>query len=499
MYLCIDVISIIAEYADQYAVFSMKLCDKYCYNNINYYSFKLPRRFKSWDQLKYIKILDASKNLNDDLYEKIAQMNLIKLTINYDINLTLPPNLTYLNFTNTSWIRLDLLENTKLTHLVIDSDRVRDIKNVENQLKYLMITNVHFNLDNLDNLQLSNIESLHIPYGTHTRGIKNMARFAEKLKELSIQYDIDNINQFKNLTKLYLRRCDSIRDLNSLIKLKCLELFKCSNICNDGIKSLINIERLIVCDDDDVKITDINHMTKLRYLRIDKCKHLHFDKCVNITELIINSSEPISLNHMKNLTKLDIRSSFTNENIKDLYHVESLILRDNININDVNHMHKLKVLILYGNNIFDNDSFKYCVDIEELNIENNKYITNINHLTKLRKLNASNSQLTDDGIKECKNIVNLRIESKTYITDISHLYKLRKLYTSHNDNINNEMLKPLVNLQKLSVNYCKNVTDINHLTDLYWLKACGKCGLGKDGISNLDLKYTDYCFNELMY
>ena len=155
-------------------------------------------------------------------------------------------------------------------------------------------------------------------------------------------------------------------------------------------------------------------------------------------------------------------------------------------------------------NLYDIDQ-KYCQNINQENLKNYPYVKklkldgnvrvrSLNHLTYLEEFYIFLSRLNDDGINELTNLKKLTIEGLLSTLYIHKLVNLEYLHIcSHwpaNKNGTNKInmddeIKRLTNLNFLCVNNNHHITNINSLTNLEILYACGDSGLSNNGIEKL--------------
>ena len=136
---------------------------------------------------------------------------------------------------------------------------------------------------------------------------------------------------------------------------------------------------------------------------------------------------------------------------------------------DINHMTNLKKLILISSFSIDNDGIKDLTNIEYLKIFGNKKIDNINHMTKIEVLKLSNSVIDNSGIQNINPRV-LELDNYTEkITDISHMNNVRELGFNEMycrtfrkiDGINPEILKLKAIHSPYNFNHMTNVKELH--------------------------------------
>lgn len=191
------------------------------------------------------------------------------------------------------------------------------------------------------------------------------------------------------------------------------------------------------------KIYDINFLTKLKILDIsyDKCNITDFGiKNLNLEILIMRANYKIKdLNYMTNLVKLDIsQTPFPQQGL--------------INLN-----------------------------LHSLSICSNRYIFNLNHMTNLRVLYARSSSIKYTGIDKLD--LHILDASMCEIRQLSN-FKNLKVLGARFFYLDDNNLKHL-NLEILNVSCNSLITDLNHMTNLKILFACGSSAISHDSVSNL--------------
>ena len=157
--------------------------------------------------------------------------------------------------------------------------------------------------------------------------------------------------------------------------------------------------------------------------------------------------------------------------------------RDNLQIWDFYHMereHSIKltseILMRYPHIKYYNSSFVTMYPI-----------TDINFMTNLEILDASvHSHINDAGISQLKKIKKLDISWNRNITSINHLTNLVELKAICNCGIKNDSIKKL-NLQILDMSWNRDITEINHMSNLKELYINGPCGINDGKLVGLNI------------
>lgn len=131
------------------------------------------------------------------------------------------------------------------------------------------------------------------------------------------------------------------------------------------------------------------------------------------------------------------------------------------------------------NDVLNQPRFRY---LQSLNLRQNIHVTDINHLTELTTLSVSNqlfkgsrekpkSVLTDAGIKGCTKLQNLYVTNNQNFKNINHLVDLQGLAAGGNCGLSDAGIKNCTKLQILLLHANKRITDINHFTELTRLEV----------------------------
>ena len=78
------------------------------------------------------------------------------------------------------------------------------------------------------------------------------------------------------------------------------------------------------------------------------------------------------------------------------------------------------------------------------------------------------------------------------------LIKIMDLYNIDNKylkKLNDQILKSYIYVTQLNASFNPNITSLNHMTKLKKLDICGECGVGDNGISNLNLEELHASYN----
>lgn len=361
-------------------------------------------------------------------------------------------------------------------------------------LKYLTADNKYNH--NLIIIKLSpqcSLKKLHVLGNSNLNTtLIPLTQSSETLEDLSMYkvYSISDFNAFSNLRKLTI-------DYGSIDQY--------------GISRLLNIESLSLTNCPNV--TDVNHMTKLKYLKISNNSTVLDVSNLSLLEEIevYNVLKIVGLNNSTKLRKIELISNqnplIDEKDIKDLVNVTLFRVNFCDNLHSVNHMTKLVELYIGGIN-YASGGIKNLPHLRKLTLVNTRRINKFNHLTNLEKLyissNTSDRPINIEGglsnlvkmkrldlinVIGVKNSINcmLNLESliiigitDVYQSGINHLTNLKNLDLQHNI------------YSRKTEKYA--ITDLNHLTQLkfirIWFLDRDNMRINANSISKLD-NYSD--------
>lgn len=193
--------------------------------------------------------------------------------------------------------------------------------------------------------------------------------------------------------------------------------------------------------------------------------------------------------------KYKYASLLTDDILKNYPYITKLKISNNVKINNLNHFKKLEELYFYGNCDLDNESLK-GLNLKKLVLFDNPNLTDINHLTNLKELIIIDSKcgIGNDGIKNL-NVKYLNVTNNSNITKINHMTNLTMLVAPGNDcGIDNDSIKGL-NLSHLGAEGNYKISEIEHLTELEYLNAGWNGSINDNSIKKLNLKKLIACCN----
>lgn len=205
------------------------------------------------------------------------------------------------------------------------------------------------------------------------------------------------------------------------------------NITDDGLKEL-DLEELNISFNNQVTGQGIKHMN-LEILIANECDKITDDGIIHMDLHVLNASgfdnqiSDVSVQEMKNLTKLDASNNY------------------NITDNSIKFLHDLKILNISGNDAVTNISLCY-LDLIELDISCNEVVSNngVKHMQNLKNLNVSEEcEFTNYDIKDLDlEILHAYGEGcKITYNGIKHM-KFKKIFCKGNKNIPTNKIKYLL-------------------------------------------------------
>lgn len=258
--------------------------------------------------------------------------------------------------------------------------------------------------------------------------------------------------------------------LSSLKHLEHLDCSEIKTITDEGLKNLPNLTNLECSNMITITNKGLRYIAKqLRYLRYEYCPNISSEGIkylVNLVSLEADNVNDDALIHLTKLTYLnisEITNSVTDEGIKNLTQLKTLICSDNNHITE--------------------QGFKYLTNLINLDYSGNEPLLVITdtytlvpftgapvftkYLSKLKYLTCTGTMISD--------------------LHLQYLTNLKKLNCYDCPNITNEGIKSLTNLTHLNCSWCANITDegIMNLSNLRNL-ICGRCtGITIKGINHL--------------
>ena len=298
-----------------------------------------------------------------------------------------------------------------------------------------------------------------------------------------------------NLKSLYLYKC-KISTFAHLTNLQGLTLL--SNYPETNIEKLYNLERLYLRDT--TNFANLNHLSKLTELSVDKTSTIFDDNLEKITTLkslkilasacrnlsprlanlqtiivwTVTGENTDKLSYLTNLRYLSFftyQNNFTITNLTKLEHLSISIGGDNSEV-DFRNLDNLTELISDYNHLkFDNIS--HLTKLEVLSVQEVDGLNKISLLTNLKYLNNAGGNIENDEILALTNLVELDVTANKYITNLNNLNKLRILALGE-QKLSHEGFRNLTDLVELAL-YNNPIEDLNSYKNLRILKILKHC------------------------
>ena len=207
---------------------------------------------------------------------------------------------------------------------------------------------------------------------------------------------------------------------------------------------------------DRIYITDLFNIHRKYLIRLDDDILKNY-KCV-VKLSLGPCSKVTQIQHIKKLRELNASGchcKIDDECIRNI-NLEKLIAYDNPKITNVNHMTNLKELNAGGNCGINNEGIS-CVNLEVFDASFNRKITNVNHMSNLKVLDASyNCGIDDQGIINV-NLEVLDAESNSKISKVNHMSNLKVLNANSSCGIDDKGISDL-SLEKLCADFNSKIT-----------------------------------------
>ncbi|CAL6002516.1 leucine-rich_repeat domain-containing protein [Hexamita inflata] len=294
------------------------------------------------------------------------------------------------------------------------------VKLRSNTIKELILGTERFSIKrpqplnlNVDDLELENLEVLDLERNQLINDqLYNIAKF-KKLHSLNVSFnhvDLTHIHNILSLTTLTMWSCGltNIDQITSLINLENLNLCANENIDIDPlckVKSLINLN---ISQCNLKQIDQIGSLTNLEVLKVSDNQLLKIDSIrllVKLKELDISLNEQIDIAPLKDLVSL-IKLDLSGCNLRSINALKSLItlqtlgLSSNyqINVSELQYLRNLQYLNLDSCNLVSIYVLKPLMNLESLDIEYNNIVfldANINEMSNLKEFKVQNNLVSD--------------------------------------------------------------------------------------------------------
>src|SRR5258706_292463 len=139
-----------------------------------------------------------------------------------------------------------------------------------------------------------------------------------------------------------------------------------------------------------------------------------------------------------------------------------------------------------------------CDYLDFIDILHHKIVCKQFKFIKIKDLYNINSKylckLNDCILKQYVDVIELNARHNPKITSLNHMTKLKILNISWNCGVGNQGISDL-NLEELDAWYNPKITTLNHMTKLRILNISGDCSVGDQGTSDLNLEGLDTSCN----
>lgn len=355
------------------------------------------------------------------------------------------------------------------------------------------------------------------------------------IKEININFILNNLHKFINLKKLNVKNClyfndDCLNKVKHICKLNC----RYSGITENGIYNLSNITSLkclnIFTGYDKSIYKNLLKLTKLSYhdnFKYYKNTENIIKQLTNLTKLsiynccistniinsftnlkklkIINCDKKCGEYNFSNLTKLIKLQCYNFDSIcylNNLLNLKKLILIDNYfnnkfnkfnyydDIKYLNNLIKLKINSRIDFNIFENLN-----NLVELNCTCNfknisLSLSNLKKLTIQFEKNVKKFNLTKLTSIKYLTVINNNINNSINLNNISNLTNLINLKL-YNCDFNTIELKKLINLEKITLNNCNKIIRLDNIKNIHDIKIifCNEFTINCNDLNKLTCKY----------
>lgn len=248
------------------------------------------------------------------------------------------------------------------------------------------------------------------------------------------------------------------------IKLKLLNQnnFKLKNILPPSQKALYNKNLLYINKIDSkktIQITNIDHLLEL-------------------TSII--SSFPIISDNIHSF------DSITQKNILKLQSLKYLHISNNCDINNINHLKKLKKLECRDASQIKQNSIRKLTNIVRLNCSNNNKIVSLSVMNKLKILICCDKSIDQEAINKIKKLTFIDCGYNTKINNLNHLVDLKYVMCcGYYSGINTIGVNKLFKVKRLFCNFNHGLVDIHHMTNLIEL-SCNYSSVNQNSINHLN-------------
>jgi len=347
----------------------------------------------------------------------------------------------------------------------IDNNKNIQSKNIGKENKLDVISNNIENLKNLKKLYLGGYISTwnisDISMLKHLNQLKTLNIGSNKISNLSFLKDY--LTQLINLdlSNNYISSIDFLENMNKLESL---------NLSDNEISDysiLKSLNQLIVLDLSDNKISDTSFLKNLNqlksldlnYNKISDTSFLKKFKSLKVLDLSYNQISEINfLKDLNQLNSLDLsrNKKFNYSILKSLNNLKSLVLSRN-NISDLSflkNLTQLNSLVLTRNKIVDTSFLKNLIQLNSLDLSLNNIsdLSFLKNLTQLNSLDLSNNEISKISFLKNLNQLTVLDLNLNLISNVGILKNLTQLKSL--DLSDNEISK---------ISFIKSLTQLNFI------------------------------------
>jgi hypothetical protein len=444
---------------------------------------------------------------NIDVDRKLSLKNLIVNSIIVNTSLKIQ-----LDFNNMN----TMVDSINLSNVFIKRFHAEEFININHvELYNCYDFSDIYKLQNVSYIRLENCELL-----------KDNERAFPSIPSLRTLYisntSISDINSLTNLTKLLLRNCYRISEIDNLTNVKdlCLENTRVRNISSlvnletleirgnsiMDLSSNINLKRVNIFSTviENINFDNLNMLeevtifnsmhsrnncftkinTNVKKINLSYMTNFDFKYFPNLEDLTINFIHDTEMNtsFLSKLKNLNITDCININTINDLNYLETLVMirckvteiKNNINLKKVRILDcelletisgcpNIESLDISGTNMRDISEFTL---LKELKISSNSIVLDCSIYKKLKVLNLYNYDDVVDLSVVKDSLLSLTIENSKHVCNINNIYNLRYLRLVNSDVT---YIDKLVNLTFLACISCKNIIDISSLCKLKFL------------------------------
>lgn len=281
-----------------------------------------------------------------------------------------------------------------------------------------------FDLDNLEVLDLSNTDIISIP------------KF-KKVREIGLDYtDIYDITNLEGIHTISLRGCKNVTDFRCLGNAHTLDLAYTSLSVTTGLENVhtLNLRK--------TNVVNVNNLGRVKNLNLSYTRVADVSCLGEVPDLDLSNTQVKDVSKLSRVTRLNL-SGTPVEDVSSLGKVKHLKLKgcvnlvdvsalgDNItlclseckNIKDFSNLGRVKCLILSGTNVENVEAFSECFYLDLYKTK----VKDVSCLSNVYQLNLSDTQVCNVSYLEGVKILDI---TNTKVTSVSKLKNIKALNIS---------------------------------------------------------------------